>query len=295
MTIKPIMVLATGLALAACGGGSDGSVAGAVQNLENDPRIVRLDKIAASTEALLASTSYGEYSITAQGVTVSETVRERMSCTGALCVGDDGSELSFGEIIYTDDDIEFTSATIGSRAGFDTAAIRADFDFDDSFEGVAVAAFPDIALWGLWGEYGVASVMLMSGPISGTIEGTSFQGDVRMAVAIAGGYSVGTNPAGMGGATWIGTAEAVRLGDFTRREGTASVTIADLSRPSVAVAIDVPGFTRDWSDIPLANGRYESGRQGSDYVAGNFHGPAQEETYGVFDTGTYVGAFGAKR
>ena len=295
MTIKPIMVLATGLALAACGGGSDGGVAGAVQNLENDPRIVRLDKIAASTEALLASTSYGEYSITAQGVTVSETVRERMSCTGALCVGDDGSELSFGEIIYTDDDIEITSATIGSRAGFDTAAIRADFDFDESFEGVTVTAFPDIALWGLWGEYGVASVMLVSGPISGTIEGTSFQGDVSMAVAIAGGDSVGTNPAGMGGATWIGTAEAVRLADFTRQEGTASVTIADLSRPSVAVAIDVPGFTRDWSGIPLANGRYESGRQGSDYVAGDFHGPAQEETYGVFDTGTYVGAFGAKR
>lgn len=298
MSTRLIAAVAAALALTACGGGgggSNGGMAGGVQSLESDPRMVRLDRIVASTDALLASTSYGEYAITAQGVTVSETVRERMSCTGALCVGDDGSELSFGEIIYTDDDIEITSATIDSRAGLDAAAIRADFDFDDSFEGVTVTSFPDIALWGLWGEYGVASGMLVSGPISGTIEGTRFRGDVSMAVAMAGGDSAGTNPTGMGGATWAGAAEAVRLGDFTRRQGTASVTIPDLSRPSVTVAVDVPGFFRDWSGIPLANGRYESGRQGSDYVAGDFHGPAHEETYGVFDTGAYIGAFGAKR
>ncbi len=298
MTIRLTAVLTAALTLAACGGGggsSNGGMDGGVQSLESDPRMVRLEKIVASTDALLASTAYGEYAITAQGVTVSDTVRERMSCTDALCVGDDGTELSFGEIVYTDDDIETTSATIGSRAGFDTAAIRASFDFDNSLEDVTVTAFPDIALWGLWGEYGVASVMLVSGPISGTIEGTSFEGDLGMAVAMAGGDSSGMNPAGMGGATWTGAAEAVRLGDFTRRQGTASVTIADLSRPSVAVAVDVPGFSRDWSGIPLTNGRYESGRQGSDYVAGDFHGPAHDETYGVFDTGAYVGAFGAKR
>ena len=30
-------------------------------------------------------------------------------------------------------------------------------------------------------------------------------------------------------------------------------------------------------------------------MAGNFHGSAHEEAYGVFDTGAYVGAFGAMR
>ena len=28
---------------------------------------------------------------------------------------------------------------------------------------------------------------------------------------------------------------------------------------------------------------------------GNFYGPAHSEAYGVFDTGDYTGAFGAKR
>lgn len=155
MSTRRIAAVAAALALTACGGGGGGSgggMAGGVQSLESDPRIVRLQKIAASTDALLASTAYGEYSITAQGVTVSETVRERMSCTGALCVGDDGTELSFGEIIYTDDDIEITSAAIGSRAGFDTAAIRADFDLEDPRRGRHRHGFPRHSSLGLVGR-----------------------------------------------------------------------------------------------------------------------------------------------
>ena len=37
------------------------------------------------------------------------------------------------------------------------------------------------------------------------------------------------------------------------------------------------------------------GSAGRDYPEGNFHGQDHEETYGVFDTGAYIGAFGAKR
>ena len=40
---------------------------------------------------------------------------------------------------------------------------------------------------------------------------------------------------------------------------------------------------------------FAAGTAGSDYLTGNFHGPDHEEAYGVFDTGAYVGAFGAKR
>ena len=57
--------------------------------------------------------------------------------------------------------------------------------------------------------------------------------------------------------------------------GTATVTIADLSRPRVGVAIDVPGHAigaPGWADMALANGRFETGRAGEDYLAGNFHG-----------------------
>ncbi|MCY4602572.1 MAG: hypothetical protein OXF27_21935 [Acidobacteria bacterium] len=38
-----------------------------------------------------------------------------------------------------------------------------------------------------------------------------------------------------------------------------------------------------------------SGTAGSDRIEGRLHGPAHEEAWGVFDTGAYIGAFGAKR
>ena len=51
-----------------------------------------------------------------------------------------------------------------------------------------------------------------------------------------------------------------------------------------------------WKDMPLAQGRFTSGTAGQDdYLEGNLHGPKHEEAYGVFDTGAYVGAFGAMR
>ena len=80
--------------------------------------------------------------------------------------------------------------------------------------------------------------------------------------------------------------------------GTATLTIADLSRPRVDVAIEVPGHTigaPGWADMALGNGAFSSGTAGTDYLSGNFHGPAHEEAWGVFDTADYIGAFGAKR
>lgn len=64
------------------------------------------------------------------------------------------------------------------------------------------------------------------------------------------------------------------------------------------VDIDIAGYDIDppsRNGIPIRNGRYNTGLRGSDYIEGNFHGLAHRETYGVFDTGAYVGAFGAER
>ena len=38
-----------------------------------------------------------------------------------------------------------------------------------------------------------------------------------------------------------------------------------------------------------------TGTAGTDWLGGNFHGPAHEEAWGAFDTAGYIGAFGAKR
>lgn len=80
--------------------------------------------------------------------------------------------------------------------------------------------------------------------------------------------------------------------------GIAMVTIADLSRPRVGVAIEVPGHdigAPGWADMPLTDGRFASGTAGTDWLSGSFHCPAQEEAWGVFDTKGHVGASGAKR
>ena len=112
------------------------------------------------------------------------------------------------------------------------------------------------------------------------------------------GDAAATNPAGLGSATWRGVAEAASTGTFERRQETATLTIADLGQPRIRIAIDVAGWdigAQTWSDMSLANGSFTVGRAGSDYMAGKFHGPDHDEAYGVFDTGVYVGAFGAKR
>ncbi len=70
----------------------------------------------------------------------------------------------------------------------------------------------------------------------------------------------------------------------------------NLSRLTMAIgvfgqAIGAPG----WADMPLVGGRFATGAAGTDYIAGAFRGPDQEEVWGVLDTGAYVGAFGARR
>ena len=71
-----------------------------------------------------------------------------------------------------------------------------------------------------------------------------------------------------------------------------------MSNPQASVKIDVEGYaigSEGWDDIPLADGHFVIGTAGSDYLARNFHGPDHSETYGVFDTEAYIGAFGARR
>ena len=156
---------------------------------------------------------------------------------------------------------------------------------------------PDIELFGAWGNHGSAAVMLMEGDIRGEFEGVSFRGNIRLATNMALGNASESNPAGMGGATWQGVAEAVSTRTFTRRTGTASITIPDLSNPLVDASIALGDQEIGaWRAMPLHRGRYESGTPGTgNHLVGNFHGPSHEETYGVFDTGSFLGAYGAKK
>ena len=153
--------------------------------------------------------------------------------------------------------------------------------------------------YGFWGEHGFAALVLGAGPASARVDGTTFSGDFSLAQAWVAGDAAGTNPAGTGRATWTGIAEAAAAGTFERLQGTATVTIADLSRPRVAVAIEVPGHdigAPGWADMALRAGRFTAGAPGGgNWLVGDFHGPGHEEAWGAFDTSDYIGAFGARR
>lgn len=296
--------LALALMLAACGGGSGSSTpADELDRLRSDPRIVRLEGIVESSDTLLVPGNHVHYTITVQGQTVSERLVERLSCSGRRCVAEDGTQTTVTDLIDFEEpfaDIGSTEVVLGSRSGFDTIASTGNLDFEISADAADVSLSTDFTVksYGFWGEHGFAAVQLLAAPLSGRVEGTPYDGKASYAAAFAVGDAAGTNPAGMGSATWKGIAEAASTRTFERRHGTATVTIAELSRPRVSVGIDVPGYPIDapaWTDIPLAGGRFASGTAGREYVEGNFHGPGHGETYGVFDTGAYIGVFGAKR
>jgi hypothetical protein len=266
----------------------------------SDPSIVRLGGILERADTLLIPSGHVRFSATVQGQTVSERFVESFSCTGSRCVENDGSMITVADLVdpSTDIGVTVTGFTLGSRGGLDTSAASADFDLSDTFPGYTITDSPSAYSYGLWGQYGAVFLEILDGPMSGQTQGVSFTGTISRASVYAVGDATGTNPTGMGSATWSGIAEAASTSTFQRREGTATLTIADLSQPRVGVDIDIAGFAIDspgWADIPLTNGRFATGRVGSDHLEGQFYGPSHGETYGVFDTGAYVGGFGAKR
>ena len=91
----------------------------------------------------------------------------------------------------------------------------------------------------------------------------------------------------------------MHIAGFERFPGTAQLRIADLSRPRIEVDIDLDDGSRSgvelrWTGLALSAGSFSSNRTGH-RIDGRFHGPAHEEAWGVFDTRTWVGAFGARR
>ena len=292
------------LFLSACGGG--GGV-DEFARLRSDPNIVRLGGILQSSDTLLMPSVHVDYSLTMQGQTRSERLTESFTCAGPRCVGNGGTVFTVMDLIDPSTDIGVTikEVTLGSAGGFDTFAASvdinlADIDLSDTVPGVStITDGPSAYNYGLWGQYGAVLLQILDGPWSGqTIQGASFTGDISTAAVYALGNATGTNPAGMGSATWSGIAEAASTSTFQRREGTATLTIADLSQPRVGVDIDITGFAINspgWADMPLTNGRFATGDVGSDRMEGQFYGPSHDEAYGVFDTGVYVGGFGAKR
>ena len=228
-----------------------------------------------------------DYTLTRAGsqpIEVTDSVD--LACTASGCAVDDLRELS----------------GTGMRGGFDTVAgTTGESQITRTFTGVSVSASgTSVMRYGFWGEHGHAAVEIGTGTLSVVDGGQTWRGPFTSAHAVTGGDEVpGTNPMGAGSATWSGIAEAVRIADFERFPGTAELRIADLSRPRIEVDIDLDDGSRSgvalrWTGMTPSAGSF-SATSGSGDIDGRFHGPAHEEAWGVFDTRTYVGAFGAKR
>ena len=267
------------LALGACDGGGSSATGGGMP-----PGGGGLPGLIERFDALQSSAVHSRWSVAAQGETISGASAEAMTCAGARCTAADGTALAAGDLALPAAPPGSARAIRpGARGGFDTVTMAEDFGIEEAVGGVTVTASPEVTSYGFWGAHGFAALTLGAGPLSGESEGVAFSGTFGFASAWAAGDASGSNPAGLGSATWTGIAEAAPKDSFARLRGTATVTIADLSRPRVGVAIDVPGHdigAPGWADMALDEGRFSTGSVGSDRLSGGFYGPAHEEAWG---------------
>ena len=311
-------------AISGCGGGSSTKTdtgtevltPSEVEEFVSDPRVSSVLDIVAASDTLLVPAAHVRYSLSGPEQSIQGDVHlEFVSCESMRCVATDGTEIDLSDITSADfspgaigsfdnypTGLIVTEANLVSNQGLTTATLRARVDAADIVNlldpGDEIASLPSASVFGLWGQYGFAGMVIVDGAIAGTLDGSAYRGLISASLPLAIGEASHTNPMGIGGATWTGIAEAVSARTFERRQGTATVTIPDLSRPPVGVEIDVDGYqigSPAWAAMPLVRGRDGAGRAGIDHLQGSFHGSTHSETYGVFDTGAYDGVFGATR
>ena len=287
--------------LAACGGSGDNNDGDPTAKVDREQAIDRLEQIIEQADTVLASRTVGSYTLREGSFTVSGTEEILLTCSGRECRDDSDFVISVSEVLEGDEeqDLELISPTIASRGGFHTGKIETSLDdlLNDFLEDPVLTEAPSLELFAAWGEHGAATLLLMTGDIRGEFEGMPFSGNFQFATHMVIGDATGTNPTGLGSATWRGVAEAVSTSTFARHTGTADITIRDLSDPLVSASIALDGQEIGaWPSMPLHQGRYESGQPGSEnHLVGSFHGPNHEETYGVFDTGSHLGSYGAMK
>ena len=304
-TTMRFAALAGAVLLAGClgGGGGAGKLSEEdVERVRSDPRIAGLRSIFERADTLLVPGVYLEFTATVGGRDTEESFAFHGDCSGTACSlsGDEGEGTIDHADLITDDvvtptDISLTRLELGQRDGFDTLIVEGRDRISERLSDETITAASSTKSWGAWGKHGYAAVEV----IDGSLEGGSFSTGMKGASAYVFGHRNPTNPAGVGSATWQGPVEAASTRTFVRYPGKATLTIEDLAQPRIGAEIEVAGndiSAPGWKDMPLAQGRFTAGAAGrGDYLEGNFHGPKHEEAYGVFDTGAYVGAFGASR
>lgn len=230
--MKALIVVALLSLLTGCGGGGDGSDGVAmpddeVMALASDPRVMRLGGIVERTEILLIPGVHVQYSVSALGVdTATDSLFQAVFCERTACTEPEaGIRLDLASTLLTDlidadIDISVSEAALRSREdGFHTAFVRGDLDASDIgvlFSDITLVEIPEALGYGLWGQHGMAGLLIADGPFSGRAAGIPISGDMDAAVPFAFGDVSGTNPGGSGSAAWSGIAEVVAIRTFRR-------------------------------------------------------------------------------
>lgn len=314
-----LAAVSAALMLAACGSSGGGDDTPDPIDLLLDDRVIRLQRVVERSEILLMPGVHVGYTFSIGGDEGSETEPffQPATCTGAeRCVTEtldpaDASTITLNDLInFSTFELGPAEVVLGSRGGLDTVEITSSVNISGSLpEDIVDLTSPSSTAFGFWGVHGFAGVVIGDGPVSGRVRETlvgvettiPFDGVLSFALAYAMGDVTGMNPTGVGSLTWEGVAEVASARTFERRTGTVNVIIADLTQAPLRASVnivDIDGFRvgpAEWSNVEITNGHFTHGAVASqDYLEGNFHGPNHEETYGVFDTGSYTGAFGAK-
>ena len=260
---------------------------------------MKADRIIYSADTLLMSSL---------DVHADEDVYIKLSCSGTRCVTQDGVAVTLAEVLADAENLatpDFVLTNFETRSGFYTARYRGGVDLSGLVSGPGSSdqpAEPGVSYqddseqnlifendsFAFWSTYGLASV-----GTAGFLANELPIFSMNSASVI--GNAAGTNPETR--ATWRGIAEAYDAAGKTG-SGTATLTVDLSSQPTVDAEIRI-GLTqigsRDWSNIPLSDGRFETGSGFDDHIVGNFHGSDHEEAWGAFDTRDWSGVFGAKK
>ena len=315
-----IVAAAAVLTLAACsGGGGGGEETPDPVDLLLDDRVIGLQRVVERSDSLLVPGLHVGYSISIDGGARQDEgpFFQAASCSGPTTCETENMDGSTGSTLMLRNLMDFSNFELGpaavsldSRGGFDTVDIAADVDVSGSLpDDLVNVTLPNARTYGFWGARGFAGVLIGDGPVSGEArkvvlggEGTDpFEGELSFGLAFAMGQVSGTNPVGVGSLTWGGIVEAVSTRTFERRSGTVEVIIADLNQDPLRVSVNVEVADDrvgppEWSNVEITGGSFTHGTTADqNFLEGNLHGPNHEEAYGVFDTGAYTGAFGARQ
>ena len=287
MTIRLLAALGAALALVACGGGGGGGVSQPIADIApivsaagGEPLSLSSSQIKAelSRRVNTADTLLGTDIYDLGGYQIAST-----ACSGTVCQ----VSILGNTVLVALSDLDFNAGTYESVMTRNGVSI---------VQGAGRATEDGITSESLgWGGWLDHAAFLIAGEAATDTEGYGLAGVYGLSF----GDATGSVPVS-GSASWRGVMAGYHFPRDEGHQGDATLT-ADFASSSIDVAFtnvrDVEtGAQRasfGFNDVPLSGAGFTSRVGGR--IEGAFYGPNHAEVGGIFEHGSTIGAFGAKR